>query len=57
MVAGIAKKRGIEHVVFEHIEQWSNRVKQQLVKYGLVVTKICHMLIKVLGITTGVTFQ
>ena len=49
LVGGIAKKRGIEHIVFEHIGQWSKKVQRQLDKHKLNNTNISNTPIKDYG--------
>jgi hypothetical protein len=49
LLRAVAKNRGIEHIVFEHIELWSAKVQKQLDKYKLLNSKICHVPIKDFG--------
>jgi hypothetical protein len=49
LVGGIAKKRGLEHIVFEHIGLWSKKVQQQLDKHKLNNTNISNTSIKGYG--------
>jgi hypothetical protein len=49
LVGGIAKKRGIEHIVFEHIGMWSKKIRQTLDKYELTNSTICDTPIRDYG--------
>ena len=49
LVGGIAKKRDVDHIVFEHIGLWSNKMQRALNKYNLSNTRVCETPIKDYG--------